>query len=437
MFQNPFGAMVAANLVWHLVVWAAGIKFNALVSVFLFVIDLAVAAFLLDRLTYFFAQFVLPIQNPKQRQEIYERVRDFETGKRGPALFIKNGHVIAHEHELEKKGPGLIVADTASAAVLRTDSEWGATIGPGVNFTKANEYIAGSVDLRPQWQYIGPEGGGERTDAVTRDEVEIKATISIKFSIRRPKQKSPSPSGVISEYGYDEEAVRRAILGEFIEVDGDEKAHISWKEVPADLVVGIWREYVHKFKLMELFTPLNGGGKTGLQIIEEMMNKRVTQPNVEGMDNIGNLTQDWTPSLEYEQLQRHGLEITEVRIHNIHLSEADEKPIIEQWKPEWLKNIQQEEKALADARALITTSAREESSRRFASLIAAQFKPQDSALNPFQTLERLMKPMREFVLEQSAAGNDMEARLRKLNDIWKWLIDHDAEFQRMQEGRKP
>lgn len=436
LLQNPIGALVVVSVVWHVVLWAAGIRFSWYASVFLFIMDAAVAYFLLDRLTYFFAQFVLPIQNPKQRLEIYERVRDFETGRRGPALFIKNGRVISHEGEMERKSPGLIVADTASAAVLRTDAEFTGTAGPGVSFTRANERIAGSVDLRPQWQYIGPEGGGEKTDAVTRDEVELKATISVKFSIRRPKQKKPSESGVTSEYGYDEEAARRAIVGEFIEAAGDEKALVSWEEIPADLVVGVWREYVHKFKLMELFTPLTPEGETGLQLVEKMMNKRVTQPKVQSMDSIGNLTQDWTSSIEYDQLQNHGLEITEVRIHNVHLSEADEKLILEQWRPEWMKSIQQEEKSLNDADALIATVAREESSRRFASLIAAQFKPEGAMPNPFRTLAALIKPVREFVLEQSVAGNDMEARLRKINDVWKWLIDHEAEFLRMGQGEK-
>ena len=443
--QTPVGVIIAANVVWQIVAWGAGIIDYALnqvayyvISGVIFMADIAVAYFLLDRLTYFFAQFVLPIQNPKYRDEIYNRVRDFETdGKRGPALFIKNGRVIANEEELEKKGPGLIVVDTASAAVLRTDTELRDTVGPGVKFTKDKEYIEGSVDLRQQWQYIGPEGGGEKTEGTTRDEVEIKATISIKFCIRRPKQNKPTESGVISEYGYDAEAVRNAITREFIEVGDDELSLISWEEIPADLVVGIWREYVHKFKLMELFTPVNNRGETGLQVIERMINLRVTKPDVEGMDSIGTPTQDWVPSREFAQLQKHGLEITEVRIHNIQLAQADEDQILAQWRPEWMKSIQQEEKSLNETEALIATVAREEASKRFSSLLAGQFKADNSAPNPFRSLTALIKPLKDFVLEQGAAGNDMETRLRKLNDIWKWLIDHDAEFVRMQEKNQP
>ncbi len=432
--KTPPGVIVAMNVIWHIIVWAAGINPNYIVSAIVFAVDIAVAYYLLDRLIFFYAQFILPIQNSKYRNEIYSRVKSFE-GKRGPALFIKNGRVIMQEGEEEKRGPGLIVVDTASAVVLRTDTEIKDTVGPGIKFTKGNEYIAGSVDLRQQWQYIGPDGGSEKTDGTTRDEVEIKATISIKFSIRRPKQNKPTESGVTSEYGYDEAAVRNAIMREFIEVDEEQKTLISWEEIPADLVVGIWREYVHKFKLMELFSPVNERGESGLQVIEQMINKRVTKSNVEAMDSIGNLTKEWVESREYAQLQKHGLEITEVRIHDIHLATEDEEQIFVQWKPEWMKSIQQEERSMSDTEALIATVAREESSKRFASLVAKSFNVESVESNPFKTLAALIKPIKEFVLEQSVAGNDMEARLRKLNDLWKWMVDHDAEFMRLQERK--
>ncbi len=434
--KTPPGVIFAVNVVWHIVVLAMDIEFNYIVSGVILMVDIVIAYYLLDRLTYFFSQFVLPIQNPKDRREIYTRVKNFETGSRGPAIFIKNGQLIYHEGEMERRGPGLIVLDTASAAVLRTDTEIRDTVGPGVKFTKPNEYIAGSVDLRQQWQFIGPNGDGQKTDAVTRDEMEIQATISIKFSIRRPKEKKPTESGVISEYGYDEEAARSAITREFIETDEEENANIiSWQEIPADLVVGIWREYVHKFKLAELFATVNEKGQSGLQVIEEMINHRVRKPSLQAMDNIGNLTSEWIDSREYAQLQKHGLEISEVRIHNVHLHGADEEQILAQWKPEWMKSIQQEEKALNETEALLATMAREESSKRFATLIAKSFTDAP-AVNPFRTLEALIKPIKEYILNQTMAGNDgMDARLRKLNEIWKWLIDNDAEFTRAQGGK--
>ena len=158
--QTPVGVIITTNVVWQIVMWVMNIPTNYtvyyIVSAVILGLDIFVAFTLRDKLIYFFSQFVLPIQNPKYRQDIFARVRNFETGYRGPALFVKNGRVIKHEGEANKRGAGLIVLDTASALVLRTDTEIKDTVGPGIKFTKGNEYIAGSVDLRAQWQFIGP-----------------------------------------------------------------------------------------------------------------------------------------------------------------------------------------------------------------------------------------------------------------------------------------
>ncbi|GAB4540826.1 MAG: hypothetical protein Fur002_08200 [Anaerolineales bacterium] len=437
VFQTPLGVIIAADVVWHLVAYFMGIQVNYALSALVFFIDIAAAYFILDRLIYFFAQFVLPIQNPAHRAEIYARVKGFESGSRGPALFIQNGELIAEEGEEDRSGPGVIVLDTASAGVLRTDTEYKDTIGPGVKFTKPNEYLEGWVDLRPQWQYIGPDGDGKDTAATTRDEANVKATISIKFHIRRPSVKKPTESGVISQYGYDEDAVRRAITQQFVETEGDHKSLISWEHTPADMVVGLWREYVSKFTITELFSVLPESEENGLQRIERMMNKRAASSVVQKMDGMGNLTSEAIESGEYVKLQEHGLEITEIRIHNVHLEKMDEDKILESWNPEWVKNISQQEKELNETDAWIDTMAREESSKRLARLLARAFDGQAPAQNPFKTLEALIKPMKEFILNQSAAGSDMEARLKKLNDIWKWLLDNDAEFSRPQGGSQP
>lgn len=436
--QTPIGVILTTNVVWHIVVWAANINFNYLVSAALLGADIFIAFYLLDRLVFFFSQFVLPIQNPKYRQEIYMRVKNFDTGSRGPALFIKNGRVIMHEGETDKHGPGLIVLDTASAAVLRTDTEIKDTIGPGVKFTKGNEYIAGSVDLRSQWQFMGPLLNSEQqTNGLTRDGFEIFATISIKFSIKRPAEKKPTESGVISQYGYDENSVRNAITREVVQLGGGEKSRMEWNKLPAHLVVNIWREYVRKFKLSELFTS-NENGASSLQIIEKMINKRVKNANMEGLDDTGAQHGEWVPSLEYKQLQTRGLEISEVRIHNVHFDPAMEDQTVAQWSAEWMTIARKEESYLKEKESLLETAAREEASKNFARIASRQFggkvtNPQD---NPFKILQLLIQPFKEFILSESSANKDMEADLRKLDDIWKWLLDNSAENlpPRAQEG---
>jgi hypothetical protein len=453
--QNPIGMVLTINAVWHIVAWITGIPTNYWVSLLLIVVEILVAYVLLDRLVYFFSQFVLPIQNPKYRKEIYSRVMNFETGARGPALFIKNGRVIMHEGEVDKHGPGVIVLDTASAAVLRTDTEIKDTVGPGVVFTKSykhnnefhNEYIAGSVDLRSQWQFIGPIASDpplqnppppmdpkdeiqfrrKQTSGLTRDGFEVAPTISIKFSIKRPAEKKLSDNGVKSQYGFDADSVRNAITREVILLGAfdNSKAPMEWNKLPSHLVVNIWREYIRKFKLGDLFA---SRGVSGLQIIEEKINKRITKSHFEGLDDTGNGTGEWLESLEFKQLQSRGLEITEVRIHNVLFDAEMEKQTIDQWSTEWLKLAKKEEAYLKEKETLIETASRNEASKTFARIVSKQYSGKKSNTpqqNPFKTLQLLIQPLKEFILSESNANHDMEVELRKLDDIWKWLLDNN------------
>ena len=454
--QTPVGVILATSVVWHIVVREAGIPVNYYVSFVLLILDLIIAFTLLDRLIFFFSQFVLPIQNPKYRQEIYSRVKNFETGKRGPALFIKNGRVIMHEGEADKHGPGVIVLDTASAAVLRTDTEIKDTVGPGVVFTKSykhkdglhNEYIAGSVDLRAQWQFIGPltteqpflnpvpisspksyneiQTRRQQTSGLTRDGFEVSPTISIKFSIKRPVEKLPTEGGVISQYGFDADSIRNAITREVIQLGTSEnsKVRMDWNKLPSHLVVNIWREYIRKFKLADLFTT---SGISGLQTIEEMINKRVKQSDVAALDDTGIPTGEWLESLEYKQLQSRGLEIIEVRIHNIIFEHSMEEQTIQQWSADWLNIAKKEENHLKEKEALIENASRDEASKSFARIASRQFsgKPTMPQQNPFKTLQLLIQPLREFMLNESGANSDTEMQLRKLDEIWKWLLDNN------------
>ncbi len=449
------GVVIIATLVWHVILLVAKIPINYYVSGFLLAVDLAAAYVLRDRLMYFFSQFVLPIQNPKDRAEIYSRVKNFETGERGPALFIKNGRVITHEGEADKRGPGVIVLDTASAVVLRTDTEIKDTVGPGVKFTKENEYIAGSVDLRAQWLFIGPMANNrlllnpvpasaqkdysenqtrrQQTSGLTRDGFEISPTVSIQFSIKRPTENKPTESGVTTQYGFDANSVRNAITREVIQLKASEnsKAKMDWNKLPAHLVVNLWREYVRKFKLGDLFT---SSGISGLQTIEDMINKRVKQADVAALDDTGVPTGEWVPSIEFKQLEARGLQIMNVRIHSVLFEPSIEEQIIQQWSTEWLKIAKQEEAQIREIESLTETAARDEASKKFAKIASKHFsaRPAKPQRNPFKTLQLLVQPLKDFIVTESTANSNMEAELRKLDDIWKWLLDNSTDTPREQ-----
>jgi rubrerythrin len=104
-----------------------------------------------------------------------------------------------------------------------------------------------------------------------------------------------------------------------------------------------------------------------------------------------------------------------------------EDQITEHWSAEWMNIAQKEKNHLEEMESLIETAARKEASKNFARIAARQFGAKTTLAqeNPFKTLQLLILPLREFIISESAAGNDVDMELRKLEEIWKWLLDNN------------
>jgi hypothetical protein len=246
----------------------------------------------------FFAQFVLPVRTFSQRQKIFGRLLIFLIGRHGPATLIENGKVLARKSERQRKGLGVLWLDTASAAVIRTATKFNEAIGPGVHFTGKKDFIAGTVDLHTQVDSLGPGGDEENpfmpkpgadadhtekdlydriqkqrmeVSALTRDGIEVVPKISVTFRVDTMPPEGNQQSG--SRFGYrsgtgkidreneekDKTAIYNAITGEGINPNAPTETprhRVAWNHLPILLAVDVWREYVAKFTLDELFTAI-------------------------------------------------------------------------------------------------------------------------------------------------------------------------------------
>lgn len=223
----------------------------------------------------FFAQFVLPVRTFQERKSILARLLTYLRGGHGPAIFIRDGKQVKGQGEEKKKGPGVLWLDSASAAVTRNATSFKQTLGPGVHFTSAGEHIAGVVDLHVQNQGIGPRedenpfapksDDQSETDyesvqsrrlqvsAWTRDGIEVVPNISVTFKIDAEPAKDEEEG---SRFGFDADSVREAITGEGINPNAAEdtpRRRVAWNQIPALIAVDLWREYLSKFTLAELF----------------------------------------------------------------------------------------------------------------------------------------------------------------------------------------
>ena len=491
----------------------------------------------------FFAQFVLTVRRIGDRQRIFDRLITYLFGGHGPALFIENGIIKEHSGERLKKGPGVLWLDSASAAVTRTATAIKQTMGPGVHFMAPNEYIAGTLDLHIQSQSVGPKESDKpfasKTDfesdpeyiqvqdrskqvsALTRDGIEIVPRISVSFRVNTGFPKAGQPG---SRFGYrkgitkkereleelDKEAIRRAILGEGINPteSADSPRHrVAWNQLPVALAVDVWREYVGKFTLDQLFDPsqevpaaapkliapteeevellsqpirvgarremqsmfasmlhvINGWmaqmldsmenpkpgktktpapvplptpsvptteksvpqKKTALQVINEMVKARLTQPEVDFLDDHGVRGEGTLSSREYQLLQERGLKVLGVSIGGLMFNPEIEQTIISRWSTSWLKNAKTESEQIERKKNIIESAAREQAIRQYADKLSQEIvKKRPNGVK--ETLRTLLMRTRTLIFTNDQLRSRMTVAEQELEEIIKWIEVSDS-----------
>lgn len=386
----------------------------------------------------FFAQFILPVRDWHQRFQIFFRLILHAIGFGGPAIFIRNGEPVKSSRDEEnKKRCGVIWLDTASAAVLRTDTKFTRTVGPGVVFTKKGEYFAGCVDLRKQSNSIGPrpedkpfdDPADEETKArckqtcgLTRDGITVMPNISITFSIDAEKNKKTDPQETPSyntRYGFNEESVRKAIQHESVNPDEPDDAssrHVKWNQLPIYLAVDVWREHIRKFTFSELFAMEK---KNGLETVTAMMNERMKSPQVDELNDEGKPTGRKIESQEYRQLSDRGIKVLSVSINNLFFEESLEYDIIQGWPASWLEYAKAEGGKIDHLASLTQTHGREEALKEFATTSSRILGREPDTPDCKTALYDLLQGTKQSMMDNKVNGS-VNAELRDIQEVIKW-----------------
>lgn len=448
----------------------------------------------------FFAQFVLPVRTFSDRLKVVGRLMTYLAGGHGPALFVENGVIRARESEKQRKGPGVIWLDSASAAVLRTGVKFTRTVGPGVHFTEANESIAGTADLHQLNLTVGPdekEDQGDKdpfkatretcpndyesiqkrrweTSALTRDGIEIVATIGVTFHIAAKEDEGNT------RFGFNAQNAEKAIRDSLTR--GADASQPAWSELPARMAVDVWREYVRKFRQDELFAIAENRVDTGLQTIAAMVAKRLKQREVERLDDFGRVvskpeeacrrlfnehrrenryhdiqvqlenfitTSDFkyqdmhafllkngkakeaddylekSTSREFETLLEMGLEVLGVNFKRVIFAPDIEERIISQWTTLWKKNAEKERDQVERDRKLAETAGQEDALKEYAADATREF--QHAPLpNKHGALYYLVHNAFLGTRRNSSLLKRTNTEQRELSDIFSWLRDRGA-----------
>jgi hypothetical protein len=396
---------------------------------------------------FFFSQFVLPVYKLEDRWRIYRRLLLYIQGGHGPAIFIENGKIRQRKGEIKKEGPGVVILDSASAAVLRKDDHFNRAIGPGITFTENKEYLEGDkavVDLRIQKGRIGPflSSGAPtgvsddqparlevqqrqrmETRALTRDNIELVPKIVVHFKI----DAQPGEGG--SQYGYRPSSVEKAILRRNVDANLPEDTPDrlnDWRWLPPRLAADVWKETLSRFRLDELFhSRINQ--PTALQTIQNIIHQRLTQPVVDELDHFGRPTGQQVPSLEYQLLQERGIRVLKVEIRDLEMPEEVEKDLIKRWQTSWLSQAKKEKEMIETQRQYISRESQEQAVRAFFSEATSSLSEtcpgQGSSVR--RLFNTLMRSIRTSLERNPQAQSKLQQEIEQLSQLVEWSTPED------------
>jgi hypothetical protein len=138
-------------------------------------------AYLVYRYGFFLvAPHLLPIAPDREsRGHARELLWRFARGAELGLAVVRDGKVLADSNGAPRNraaGPGAILVDGTSVAVLNTNLGLSRIKGRGVHFLRDDEHIGGVIDLRPQSR-------AREIESQTRDGIWVKFTVGTRFQI--------------------------------------------------------------------------------------------------------------------------------------------------------------------------------------------------------------------------------------------------------------
>jgi hypothetical protein len=395
----------------------------------------------------FFSQFTLPVKSIHERLQSFYRLLIYPLGLHGPAISIIDGEIKKRRGEEHRYGPGVILLDTASAALLKTPSRFVRAIGPGITFTNRRETVSYDtvVDLQPHKQTIGlppyshtaPSPFAEKgkkeslaefqtrqnqcneTRAMTRDGIEILSTITVYFRLES------NPGEGNTQFGYRPSSVEKAILGQNIDLNLPIDAanrNRRWDWLPAHLAADVWRELIGKFTLDDLFQR-NIGEKGAMPSILKVVRARLMDDQAPILNDFGNALEETEESREHLLLQKRGIQITRVEIYNLRLPDEVEAQLVKRWNASWLFRARLDRMLVDRQRDYVVQQGRDEAHIRIAEGASQPFGnlPAKDSFSGQEVLRLLLQGNLEMCRRDPALHSMTDNEITQLQELLDWV----------------
>jgi hypothetical protein len=160
--------------------------------------------------------------------------------------------------------------------------------------------------------------------------------------------------------------------------------------------------------------------KTALQVINEMVRARLTQEEVDYLDDHGQRGQGTVRSAEYFLLRERGLEVRSVNILNPRFDPEIEETIIQRWSSSWLLIAKAESEQVERKRSLVETKGHEKAIRQYADFLSKDLI-QKRPVGIRETLKTLLLRTRTLIINSHELRQRMTDEQQDLENIIRWI----------------
>jgi hypothetical protein len=165
--------------------------------------------------------------------------------------------------------------------------------------------------------------------------------------------------------------------------------------------------------------------KTALQAITEMVKARLTQEEVDILDDHGGRGQGKIPSAEYKLLQERGLQVLNVSIGGLRFNPEIEAIIIRNWSATWLTNARMESEQVERKRSLVESNGQEKAIRQYADFLSKDLT-QKKPVGIKETLKTLLLRTRQLIINSHQLRQRMTDEQQDLENIIRWIEGNGA-----------
>ena len=160
--------------------------------------------------------------------------------------------------------------------------------------------------------------------------------------------------------------------------------------------------------------------KTAIQVINELVRARLTQEEVDFLDDHGVRGQGKIPSPEYKLLKERGLEVRNVSIGSLRFDPEIEETIIQRWSATWMNNAKQESELVERKRSLVETRGSEKAIRQYADFFSKDLI-QKKPVGIKETLKTLLLRTRALIINSHQLRQRMTDEQQDLENIIRWI----------------